>query len=233
MPRDILVVSEVFCKRCGGTVASEKSSGPAGRSFKSRGQEYPTDVVPEQAESDSHPPKKPVVGNMLSLDSTAPVPGSRPQDQGVGPIFWLDMMGQPLPVIVSGFELVDELSDEKRFDKAVRGALRRVRSIGGDGLFTADTTEPNWSKAHNILLQPFGGRAMQSYHPMMVDIAEQLVKKWERLNADDEIDVVHDMTALAARHHRSLRVRLSFQFVLSGGLSPLRRRTRALAPRRS
>src|SRR5437660_1132382 len=30
----------------------------------------------------------------------------------------------------------------------------------------------------------------------MVDIAEQLVKKWERLNADDEIDVVHDMTAL-------------------------------------
>jgi len=30
----------------------------------------------------------------------------------------------------------------------------------------------------------------------MVDIAEQLVHKWERLNADDEIDVVHDMTAL-------------------------------------
>ncbi|MGL4557298.1 MAG: cytochrome P450, partial [Afipia sp.] len=55
---------------------------------------------------------------------------------------------------------------------------------------------PNWNKAHNILLSPFGGRAMQSYHPMMVDIAEQLVKKWERLNADDEIDVVHDMTAL-------------------------------------
>ena len=37
---------------------------------------------------------------------------------------------------------------------------------------------------------------MQSYHPSMVDIAEQLVKKWERLNADEEIDVVHDMTAL-------------------------------------
>ncbi len=37
---------------------------------------------------------------------------------------------------------------------------------------------------------------MVSYHPSMVDIAEQLVKKWERLNADDEIDVVHDMTAL-------------------------------------
>ncbi len=142
-----------------------------------------------------HPPTKPVVGNMLSLDSTAPVQNLVRLARELGPIFWLDMMGAPL-VVVSGHDLVDELSDEKRFGKVVRGPLRRVRAIGGDGLFTADTDEPNWSKAHNILLQPFGNRAMQSYHPSMVDIAEQLVKKWERLNADEEIDVVHDMTAL-------------------------------------
>ena len=142
-----------------------------------------------------HPPKKPVVGNMLSLDANAPVQHLVRLTKELGPIFWLDMMGAPL-VIVSGHDLVDELSDEKRFDKAVRGSLRRVRAIGGDGLFTADTSEPNWSKAHNILMQPFGNRAMQSYHPSMVDIAEQLVKKWERLNGDEEIDVVHDMTAL-------------------------------------
>ena len=142
-----------------------------------------------------HPPTKPVVGNMLSLDSTAPVQHLVRLTKELGPIFWLDMMGAPL-VIVSGHDLVAELSDEKRFDKAVRGSLRRVRAVGGDGLFTADTSEPNWSKAHSILLQPFGNRAMQSYHPSMVDIADQLVKKWERLNGDEEIDVVHDMTAL-------------------------------------
>ena len=141
------------------------------------------------------PPAKPVVGNMLSLDSSSPIQDLTRLAKELGPIFWLDMMGAPI-VFVSGHDLVDELSDEKRFDKAVRGALRRVRAVGGDGLFTADTNEPNWSKAHNILLQPFGNRAMQSYHPSMVDIAEQLVKKWERLNADDEIDIVHDMTAL-------------------------------------
>src|SRR5882672_9636980 len=140
-------------------------------------------------------PAKPVVGNMLSLDSSAPVQNMMRLAKELGPIFWLDMMGNPF-VIVSGHDLVDELSDEKRFDKSVRGPLRRVRTIAGDGLFTAHTSEPNWSKAHNILLQPFGNRAMQSYHPSMVDIAEQLVKKWERLNADDEIDVVRDMTAL-------------------------------------
>jgi len=142
-----------------------------------------------------HPPTKPVVGNMLSLDSSAPVQNLARLAKELGPIFWLDMMGSPI-VIVSGHDLVDELSDEKRFDKAVRGPLRRVRAVAGDGLFTADTNEPNWGKAHNILMQPFGNRAMQSYHPSMVDIAEQLVKKWERLNGDEEIDVVHDMTAL-------------------------------------
>jgi cytochrome P450 / NADPH-cytochrome P450 reductase len=141
------------------------------------------------------PPTRPVVGNMLSLDSSSPIQDLTRLAKELGPIFWLDMMGAPI-VFVSGHDLVDELSDEKRFDKAVRGALRRVRAVGGDGLFTADTIEPNWSKAHSILLTPFGNRAMQSYHPSMVDIAEQLVKKWERLNADDEIDVVHDMTAL-------------------------------------
>src|SRR5580698_5639403 len=142
-----------------------------------------------------HPPKKPVVGNMLSLDAKAPVQDLVRLTKELGPIFWLDMMGSPV-VIVSGHDLIEELSDEKRFDKAVRGPLRRVRAVGGDGLFTADTNEPNWSKAHNILMQPFGNRAMQSYHPSMVDIADQLVKKWERLNGDEEIDVVHDMTAL-------------------------------------
>ena len=143
-----------------------------------------------------HPPKKPVVGNMLSLDATAPIQHMMRLAKELGPIYWLDMMGAPL-VVVSGADLVDEVSDEKRFDKSVRGSLRRVRAVGGDGLFTAHTNEPNWSKAHNILMAPFGNRAMQSYHPSMLDIAEQLVKKWERMNADDEVDVVHDTTALA------------------------------------
>src|SRR6202171_1332081 len=142
-----------------------------------------------------HPPTKPVVGNMRSLNSTTPIQNMMRLAKELGPIYWLDMMGAPL-VVVSGADLVDEISDEKRFDKSVRGSLRRVRAVGGDGLFTAHTNEPNWSKAHNILMTPFGNRAMQSYHPSMVDIAEQLVKKWERLNGDEEIDVVHDMTAL-------------------------------------
>src|SRR5205085_11761085 len=34
------------------------------------------------------------------------------------------------------------------------------------------------------------------YHPAMIDVADQLILKWQRLNAGEDIDVVHDMTAL-------------------------------------
>jgi cytochrome P450 / NADPH-cytochrome P450 reductase len=142
-----------------------------------------------------HPPRTFVLGNLLSLTTTTPVQDMMKLAREYGPIYWLDMLGKPV-IIVSDFALVDELCDEARFDKSVRGALRRLRSFAGDGLFTAYTQEPNWAKAHNILLPSFAQRAMQGYHPMMLDIAEQLVLKWDRLNADDEIDVTHDMTSL-------------------------------------
>jgi cytochrome P450/NADPH-cytochrome P450 reductase len=142
-----------------------------------------------------HPPRTPVLGNMLTVDGGAPIQDLMRITREQGPIFWLDMMGTPL-VVVSGADLVAELCDEKRFDKAVRGSLRRVRMLGGDALFTAETQEPNWQKAHNILLPTFAHRMMQTYHEGMLDIADQLVTKWERLNADEEIDVVRDMTAL-------------------------------------
>src|SRR5579863_3632705 len=141
------------------------------------------------------PPRKPVFGHALSLDRHAPIASLNAFAKQLGPIFELDVMGSKI-VFVAGARLANELWDETRFDKAVRGPLARVRAVGGDGLFTARTNEPNWAKAHNILLAPFGGRAMQSYHPAMVDIADQLCKKWERLNPDEEIEVVHDMTAL-------------------------------------
>ncbi|MFC6582677.1 cytochrome P450 [Sulfitobacter aestuariivivens] len=142
------------------------------------------------------PEKKPVVGNMLSVDKDQPLQSLMDMTRKLGPIIRMDMMGTPL-VVVSGPDLVDELCDEQRFDKAVRGSLRRVRAIGGDGLFTGDTQEPNWSKAHNILLPTFSRQAMGNYFPMMLDIAGQLCLKWERMNSDDDIDVVHDMTAVA------------------------------------
>src|SRR4051812_50160624 len=99
------------------------------------------------------PPTKPVVGNMLSLDSAAPVQHLTRLAKELGPIFWLDMMGSPI-VVVSGHDLVDELSDEKRFDKTVRGALRRGGAGGGGGPFTAAPQEAKKRKGPKNPLPP-------------------------------------------------------------------------------
>ena len=141
------------------------------------------------------PQGAPFLGNVLSVDASAPLQSLKQLADEQGPIFWLDMMGTPI-VFVSGADLVEELCDEKRFDKSVRGPLRRLRVIGGDGLFTGDTKAPNWGKAHNILMPTFSQKSMHDYLPMMIDIAEQLMLKWERLNSDDEIDVPRDMIGL-------------------------------------
>ena len=97
------------------------------------------------------PDAVPLLGNVFSVDSEAPLQSLMGHAKEQGPIFWLDMLGTPI-MIVSGPDLVAELCDETRFDKTVRGPLKRVRAIGGDGLFTGDTTAPNWSKAHNLSL---------------------------------------------------------------------------------
>lgn len=141
------------------------------------------------------PPEKFLLENLLDLSATSPIQDMVRLAREYGPIYRLEMRGR-VAIVLSGYDLVNEVCDEKRFDKSIRGALRLVRRFSGDGLFTSKTEEPNWSKAHNILLPNFGHRAMQSYHAMMLDIAEQLVLKWERLNDDDEIDVSADMTRL-------------------------------------
>ena len=45
-------------------------------------------------------------------------------------------------------------------------------------------------------MSPFSLQAMRDYMPKMVDIAEQLMDKWSRLNPGEEVDVPADMTRL-------------------------------------
>jgi cytochrome P450 / NADPH-cytochrome P450 reductase len=142
------------------------------------------------------PPGKFILGNLLELESGAAIQDLMRLAREYGPIYQLSFPGDRQLVVVSGFQLVDELCDQSRFDKKIGGGLQNVRAFAGDGLFTAYTQEPNWRKAHNILLPYFGMRAMPDYLPKMVEIAKQLRGKWERLNPDEEVDVPADMTRL-------------------------------------
>jgi cytochrome P450/NADPH-cytochrome P450 reductase len=142
------------------------------------------------------PPGYPVLGNLFDIrGAETPIQAMMKLARQYGPIFQL-RVGTNQIIVVSGFDLVDELSDDEHFDKMLGAGLISARALAGDGLFTSWTQEPNWRKAHNILLPNFGMRAIRDYFPMMTDIAMQLVQKWERLNPDEEIDVPAEMTRL-------------------------------------
>ncbi|OLT31971.1 reductase [Rhodococcus sp. CUA-806] len=114
----------------------------------------------------------------------------------LGPIFRLRIFGND-QIIVSGSDLVSELTDPSVFSKCVHSDLIRLRDIGGDGLFTAYNEEPNWRRAHNILMPSFTRDAMRQYHGKMVSAARNLIGSWERAaSRDGDVDVSRDMTRL-------------------------------------
>src|SRR5262249_18803213 len=99
-------------------------------------------------------------------------------------------------VVVSSRELVDEVCDETRFDKKVHAPLEQIRALAGDGLFTAHTGEPNWGKAHRILMPAFSPVAIRGILAPLLDAADQLLLRWELFGPDAVIDVVDNMTRL-------------------------------------
>ena len=138
----------------------------------------------------------PVVGNAFDIDADNPIEGFMEMAREYGPIFKLTIPGGAR-LIVSGPDLVEEICDDTRFDKLVGGGLANLRKGATDsGLFTSETDDPLWHRAHNILMAPFSLQAMRDYMPKMIDIADQLMDKWARLNPGDEADVPDDMTRL-------------------------------------
>lgn len=135
------------------------------------------------------------LGNIPLIDKDAPTLSFWKLADEYGPIFHFEAFGFKM-YFVSGHELAAEVCDESRFEKSLSGGLYLLRALGGDGLFTSKTKEPNWQKAHNILMPAFSQQAMKGYHDMMVDIAGQLILKWARLNPNETINVPDDMTRL-------------------------------------
>lgn len=91
--------------------------------------------------------------------------------------------------------MLNEICDEKRFNKSVSGALKEVRNGVGDGLFTAFHGEHNWEVAHRTLVPAFGPIGIRDMFDEMYDIATQLVAKWAR-QGSERINVTDDFTRL-------------------------------------
>ncbi|MDX6361105.1 MAG: cytochrome / NADPH-cytochrome reductase, partial [Streptomyces sp.] len=100
-------------------------------------------------------------------------------------------------LFVSDLGLITDLADENRFAKSVGPALENVREFAADGLFTAYNDEPNWAKAHDILMPAFALGSMRTYHPVMLRVARRLIESWDRDAHDGRpVDVPDDMTRM-------------------------------------
>jgi cytochrome P450/NADPH-cytochrome P450 reductase len=141
------------------------------------------------------PPPHPLLGNAPDVGLETPLQRLMGLAQTYGPIFRMRFPMREM-MLVSSHELVDELCDASRFEKALLGPLENLRELAGDGLFTARNDEPNWGRAHRLLAPAFGALAMRSYFDRMLDIAEQMFDKWARLGPKARLDVSDNMTRL-------------------------------------
>jgi cytochrome P450 / NADPH-cytochrome P450 reductase len=137
----------------------------------------------------------PLIGNLADLDPQTPVQSMMALARRHGPIFHITAFGGGM-IIVSGQQLVNEICDDKRFEKGVHPALKQLRDISGDGLFTAYTGEANWGKARRLLTPPLSPLGLRGMFDRMLDVAGQLVLKWERFGPAAVFDVADSMTRL-------------------------------------
>ncbi|MFD5396046.1 cytochrome P450 [Streptomyces sp. NPDC127097] len=113
-----------------------------------------------------------------------------------GPVF-KRKLGERETLFVSALDLVTEVADESRFSKGVSVILENVREFAGDGLFTAYNDEPNWAKAHEVLMPAFALGSMRTYHPAMLKVARRVMAAWDRRAADGTpVQVAEDMTRM-------------------------------------
>ncbi|MEU5312177.1 cytochrome P450 [Streptomyces sp. NPDC021562] len=149
-----------------------------------------------------HPDTTDTLPGVPVVDITATGPGRTPVQQVMnlmrehGPILVRRLHGRDT-LFVADTDLVEDLADEQRFAKHIGPALENVRAFAADGLFTAYNDEPNWARAHDILMPAFALGSMRTYHPVMLGVARRLIESWDRAaHAGRPVDVPDDMTRM-------------------------------------
>ena len=138
-----------------------------------------------------HPPRRiPVLGDILGFSTDILTQPSL----SLGPVFEFRFLGARY-VVAAQPDAVVEVNDESRFCKHVGPDIEALRIIGGDGLFTAFNDEPNWQKAHDVLMPAFSQQAMRGYHSIMFDVADELMARWDdRAASGETVDVSTETT---------------------------------------
>ena len=152
----------------------------------------------------------PFLGDVFSYDADSPSQSAVKNAAKLGPIYELRAFGVRY-VVAAGADVVADLNDESRFCKHVGPEMESLRILGGDGLFTAYNDEPNWGKAHNLLMPAFSQAAMRRYHSVMLDAAGELTDHWDtQARAGRAVDVSNDTTRVTLETIGRCAARYSF-----------------------
>ncbi|TVY56947.1 Bifunctional cytochrome P450/NADPH--P450 reductase [Lachnellula cervina] len=136
----------------------------------------------------------PFLGNALSfLGEETPILGFERLADIYGPIYQVVFKGTRT-IVVSSAAILEELVDEKRFQKLP--PLAFSNDSKARGLFAAATDDPDWGQAHRILIPEMGPLSTDKMFDDMKDIANQLVLKWARKGPEDRILLTDDFTRL-------------------------------------
>jgi cytochrome P450 len=135
----------------------------------------------------------PLLGDIFTFDEEAPSQSAMKNAAKLGPIYEFTAFGARY-VVAAGADIVTDLNDEARFCKHIGPEIEALRIMGGDGLFTAYNSEPNWHRAHALLMPAFSQAAMRRYHPVMLDVAGELTTHWDAHAGLDTVDVSADTT---------------------------------------
>ncbi|QHC24379.1 cytochrome P450 [Streptomyces sp. GS7] len=155
-----------------------------------------TDTIAPQTGERAAETSLPVADLTASGIATTPIQQAMDLARIHGPAF-LRKFGERETLFLSSLDLVTEVADETRFAKGVSVVLEDVREFAGDGLFTAYNDEPNWARAHEVLMPAFALGSMRTYHPAMLRVARRVMASWDRKLADGTpVEVADDMTRM-------------------------------------
>ncbi|KAJ3540280.1 hypothetical protein NM208_g5131 [Fusarium decemcellulare] len=136
-----------------------------------------------------------------------------------GEIYQLQL-GSGRTIVLATQALCNEASDETRFYKAIANTNQQLRNLMGDGIFTSHTRDESWKRAHRILMPLFGPLSIKGMLPQMIDVASQLILKWDRFGYRTVFDCVEDFTKLTLDTIALIGFDYRFNSLYTEGLHP-------------
>ncbi|KAI9933121.1 hypothetical protein ASPWEDRAFT_114596 [Aspergillus wentii DTO 134E9] len=140
------------------------------------------------------PPGLPILGNIRDLDPSNVWGSLNKLAAQYRPIFKVKILGNQL-VFVTSAKLLEEICDETRFQKCVKGPIVEVRQLVHDSLFTAYAHEESWGIAHRIMHPLVTPQAVERECGGMQETVVELIKKWtggdgtkQRVNVSNDLD---------------------------------------------